>query len=440
MSLKTYRPSKFVVGYTDITLENSQKAKLGYPSCKWLKEGKWTETSRFSRITGGYAPHQQRDAEKQLKKDLGMKIEEFNNEPLEGFQILKVHHGYASNDHFVTVKDPRGFCLNLESDFIEKVILKYHLGISGNGVIEGKWFYLWKAEHFVGIRPEVDFNNVDVDDQQLEVQHKKLKNYKIEDLVVGKVYDLADASGDKNEIRRVVYLGQKILPNIPTIRNFFNYGFNINELGRQWNRIRSGGLNETNVNELDFLPWNNSSAVKKAENAMKPWNLTPVFILLEDAFSSYVHYKSEYDYNEYYCDDLAELPQEEKECSILFNPISYGDSNSLLTGKDIVKRLVNESSDQRLRIIAKRLPYGRNGSSTLEQFKYTSPNDYKVMKLETLNVGVDRYIQKLKKEIDNRLELASPKVPTDLKKWFDKVFLWYQKVYEPKQKSYYRHW
>ena len=35
-----------------------------------LRDGKWTELGRFSSHTGGYKPHQQRDEEKQLKKDL----------------------------------------------------------------------------------------------------------------------------------------------------------------------------------------------------------------------------------------------------------------------------------------------------------------------------------------------------------------------------------
>ena len=56
------------------------------------------------------------------------------------------------------------------------------------------------------------------------------------------------------------------------------------------------------------------------------------------------------------------------------------------------------------------------------------------MKLETLDVGLDRYLQKLKKQIDDRLELAPPEAPADLKGWLNKVEVWYRKDYEPKNR------
>ena len=108
---KTYRPSKFTIGYGDGETEDGLKIKKGYPSCKWLREGKWTELGRFSSFTGGYTPYQQRDAEKQIKKDLGLKTEELDNNPISGFQVVEAHHGHASNEHCIRVRDPRGFCL-----------------------------------------------------------------------------------------------------------------------------------------------------------------------------------------------------------------------------------------------------------------------------------------------------------------------------------------
>lgn len=51
------------------------------------------------------------------------------------------------------------------------------------------------------------------------------------------------------------------------------------------------------------------------------------------------------------------------------------------------------------------------------------------MKLETLDVGLDRYLQKLKKQIDDRLELAPPEMPTDLNEWIRKVGEWYKRDY-----------
>lgn len=432
---KTYRPSKFTIGYGDGKTEDGLKIKRGYPSCKWLKEGRWTELGRFSSYTGGYKPHQQRDAEKQLKKDLGLKIEELDNNPISGFQVVEAHHGYASNDHFIRVRDPRGFCLALDARFIENVILKWHLSISGSGEIEGKWFYLWKDGYFSGIMPESELANVQVDDSMLDSQEKKLKSYIVEDLVVGKVYDLASESGDKSEVRRVVYLGQKSMPNFPTVRNFFNNGFQLNKLGRNWNQRLKCGLTLEEAKTLECLPWYYESDVKKAENVMKPWKLTPAFILLEDKISSY-----KLNDHEYYCDDLADVPQEEKEHSIKFGVDRY-DSYSLLSGREIVKRLVNESEAQDLRIITKNLPWSRTQSSNLDKnFVYASKNDYKIMKLETLSLGLDRYLQKLKKHIDDRLELAPAKMPDDLKEWIHKVGEWYKRDYEPNNHRSYHWW
>lgn len=427
---KTYRPSKFTIGYGDGETENGLKIKIGYPTCKWLREGKWTELGRFSSYTGGYKPHQQRDAEKQLKKDLGLKIEELDNVPISGFQVVEVHHGYASNDHFIRVRDPRGFCLALDARFIEDVLLKWHLGISGNGMIEGKWFYLWSDGNFSGIKPESELAIVQVDDSVLDSQEKKLKSYTVEDLVVGTVYDMASAKGDKSEVERVVYLGQKSMPNFPTVRNFFNNGFQLNKLGRNWDKSLKYGLTSEQAKTLECLPWYYESDVKKAENVMKPWKLTPVFILLDDEISSY-----KLEDGAYYCDDLAEIPQEEKEHSIKFCADQYYDRSSLLAGRDIVKRLVNESKIQDLRIVRKDLPWARSRSSSIDkQFVYQSTKEYKVMKLETLDVGLDRYLQKLKKQIDDRLELAPAKIPDDLKEWIHKVGEWYRKDYEPKNR------
>ena len=427
---KTYRPSKFTIGYHDGETEAGEKIKRGYPTCKWLREGKWTELGRFSSHTGGYKPHQQRDEEKQLKKDLGLQLEELDNEPISGFQLVEAHHGYASNDHYIRVRDPRGFTLALDARFVEDVLLKWHLGISGSGMIEGKWFYLWTDGSFSGIKPESELANVQVDDSKLDVQDKKLKSYTIEDLVVGTVYDMASAKGDKSEVERVVYLGQKMLPNLPTIRNFFHNGFQLSKLGRNWERTLRYGLDSKNAKELECLPWYYESDAKKAENAMKPWKLTPVFILLDDEISSY-----KLEDGVYYCDDLAGIPQEEKEHSIKFCADQYYDSSSLLAGRDIVKRLVNESKIQDLRIVRKDLPWARIGSSSTDkQFVYQSAKEYKVMKFETLDVGLDRYLQKLKKQIDDRLELAPAKMPDDLKEWIHKVGEWYRKDYEPKNR------
>ena len=83
-----------------------------------------------------------------------------------------------------------------------------------------------------------------------------------------------------------------------------------------------------------------------------------------------------------------------------------------------------------MRIISKDLPWERSGNYPINrQLVYQSAKEYKIMKLETLDVGLDRYLQKLTKQIDDRLELAPPEMPTDLKEWIHKVGEWYKRDY-----------
>ena len=419
-----YRPSKFTIGYSDQHKANSSNESMvfGFPSCRWIKAGKWTELGFFTSNTGGYKPHSQRDAEKQLKKDLGLKVEEIDNEPIGGFRLVEMNHGYRSGTNYAVVRDPRGFCLRLDERFVERVVLKWKLGISGGGEIEGKWFYAWQNERFVGIKPESALAEVTVDDSKLEDQSKELKSFQVKDLVAGKVYDMCASNGDKSNVERVVYLGEIPLPNLPSVRNFFAYGYRLNTLGRYWDSAIRCTLDET----VDWLPWNDASTAKKSLAVMKPWKPTPAFIELTDEIQNYQATDS------WYCDDLAGLPEEDKEHSIRLCFDGRYDGGNFIAGKDIVKRLVNESESQDVKIITKDLTWSRKND---KKFKYLKPSEFKIMTLESLKKGVNAFLKKMKAAIDDRVALAPPQVPSDLDAWREIVRDWYNKVYEPERKK-----
>lgn len=414
--ITTYQPSEFTIGYRELNYGDRGNTRVGFPSCKWLKDGKWTEVGKFTRHTDGYKPHKQLDAEKQMQKDLGMSVEKFSNEPISGFRILAIHTHPKTTDDYTLVQDPRGFCLQLRSDFTDRVILTHHLGISGSGVLEGKWFYVWQDQMFSGIMPEHELDKVDMNDEKLAAQEKSLRSFKTEDLVVGNVYDMASPTGDKSDTRRVVYLGQKLMPSFPAVRNFLNNGYRPAVLRYHWTGdALKYYLSPTTAKSLKWLPWNVESHVKKAESVMRPWTLAPAFILLEDMFSAFT--------KTIYCDDLAGVPAEELEHSLVFSAVST--VSSLLAGKDVVKKLVNESAIQVLKIVRNcgylQLSRARCATGSL---RYTSASDYKTLKLEMLQLGVDKFLEMVKGLISDRLELVPPQMPADLKKWCGKVNEW----------------
>lgn len=174
---------------------------------------------------------------------------------------------------------------------------------------------------------------------------------------------------------------------------------------------------------------------------MKPWKLVPAFILLRDAISSWNDQKMSY-----YCEDLAGVPEDEKEHSVRFCVTEDAEECSILAGQDIVKRLVNKSECQDLRILAKDIPWSRQKSRYKEddenkKYAYSSSKEYKTMKLETLQLGVGRWLEKVRADINCKLELAPAECPADLKAWREKVGKWYHEVYEPEhQRSPYGHW
>lgn len=439
---RQYRPSSFIVGYYDSTLKNSYlpanehvTMRFGYPSCRWLREGKWTNLSTFSRLTKGFKPHSQRDAGKQILKDIGSKIEEISNEPIAGFKILNVHHGYRSNDQYSVIYDPRGFCIVLDSRWLEKAIFKHHCSVSEDGVVSGKWFYVWNCESFGGIVHESELSTIDADDSILEAESSNLKVFTEKDLEVGTVYDLAAENGDKANTKRVVYIGQFEVPNFPSIKTLLNRGFQLSSLARRWNSVLSlKSIPE--IDDVEWLPWNCEDHVKKAALATKPKKSQPVFIILEDN----IHYQSTESADSrlfWYADDLAKVPASDRELSICFdlNYNGWNDMSSFICGKEFVKRLVKKSDSQVLRIITNDLSWKRTNFSS--NFRYTKPEEFKVLKLENLQNAFSTFVKQVDNIITKRLSLACPAKPDDLKGWFDRIWTWKTKEWDPKHKNSY---
>ena len=107
-----YWPDTFVVGFYHRNHSTSRgndltSLKFGIPSCKWLKTEKFTDLSRFSRLTGGFLPHTQHNAEKQLMKDISSATEVIDNRyPISGFKLVDRYFDSAIHEAKVLVEDP----------------------------------------------------------------------------------------------------------------------------------------------------------------------------------------------------------------------------------------------------------------------------------------------------------------------------------------------
>lgn len=443
---RRYRPSKFTIGYytsscnSSYSSSSNEKLKFGWPSCKWLKDGKWTEISTFNRLTQGVKPHTQRDAETQLKKDIGISIDEISNEPISGFEVVAVNHGYRSGESYVAVKDPRGFCVALDPRWLERAVLKYHCSVSESGEVSGKWFYCWDHEKFAGIKHESELSTVDADDNILEAEMTKLRSFTVDDLKVGKIYDLASKNGDKTNVTRVLYLGEHSIRNWPSMKNILcsSAKFGMTEIARRWKAISSIFPGSSEIDMADWLPWNDATYVRKAELALKEKKPTLVFISLIDNISSYQSTYSDGTVAEWYADDLAGVIKEDQEHSICFR--FDPDDQQILTGKEIVKRLVKESDDQSVRIVSSEIPYGRRSSRTEARFKFVNPAKYRVMKFEDILKAFKKFMRIADDRLAYHLKLIPSEAPADFAAWKNFVREWKHTKWDPCHKDSYYRW
>ena len=387
-----YRPTNIVIGYYD-TYVAGVKKRFGYPSCKWLKENKYTEVCRFSNATNGIKPYEQRDAEKQVLKDLGITVGNFTNTLISGFRLISV------NPH-VVLNDPRGFCITLRSDWLENALFRHHCTISANGTIDGKWTYVWNNKYFNTLIHENDLDQIDIDDEAIDEMNKNIKHFKLKDLEVGAVYEAYEKDDDKTHLSRYVYIGEYDMYSLKTAYNSFSlyYGsIHLYEASEYW---------KTHDKRW---PWNNDTCKHNVNALIKSFKSYPVFIKLVDK----IEYK-DYCSLTRYCDVLA--GENDGEHSIRF---AYADSN-IVQDKTIIKRIVRKSECQDIRIIADNVAVSRISWRSSSKF-YSRPDEYKVLKLDMLINGFKKFLDIMNIEVNRYIRLSPIEKPEDMQSWLNEV-------------------
>ena len=194
-------PSDVVLGMFD--------GDYAFVTCKY-KYDKWLALSIFKRICG-YAPHDQRDSEMQLKKTIYNAVSTIANEPVEGFKYVDHNENLYSltyhdeECHDMTIEDPRGFKVSVTAENFYYMLEKCGFNMK-NGVFAGhKFAYAWidKDSRFMIVDAESDkFKKIREESIALKdkVDNKKfLTKSKLE---VGKVY-----KGTEKMPGKWVYLG-----------------------------------------------------------------------------------------------------------------------------------------------------------------------------------------------------------------------------------------
>lgn len=445
-----YRPDKFVVGYythqIDFVSKDSEKARFGYPSCQWLKRSKWTDVSAFSRLCHGVKPHRQLDASVQIKKDLGMTVDEVENMPITGFRVVDLARGYDGNYH-VYILDPRGFHISLPISWLRAALTEFHCSVTESGVVSGKWFYAWRDEHFMNLLHESELGEVTVDDDKIASSEKSVKKFKSKDLKAGTVYDVYEEGKEKTETERYVCLGEFAMVNPSSYRNFIENGSDPTYIARYYYpRISSGVRCDS-----EWLPWNEETKAKRGLAVLQPKKKQMVFIKLEDRIP---HKDGNWlkiddptgDYVRWYADTLSGLkpsdPLFEKSLLLGLPKNSYyGGLSSLFFGSDITKRIVGESKDQTLKIIANQIPSVRDSWKD-DGIAYTSPAEYKTFPLEMLVNAFKAWLEKLDAKIAEKISLVPPVKPAtdeEMQAWIRRMEAFSRKWNEENNRRY-RSW
>lgn len=437
----TYKPDKFVVGYYNNTIyyadRDAAKAKFGFPSCQWLKQSKWTEVSAFSRHCKGVKPHRQLDANIQMKKDLGMSIEEIDNVPTSGFRIVDFatcHDGTK----IVYVFDPRGFHLVLGFDWFRHMLLEHHCSISANGEISGKWVYIWSDGYFKHLVLESQIDEVvDMDDRKIDAVEKNVVKFKTKDLKVGTVYDVYSEGKEKTETERYVYVGEFMMRNPSSVRGFFDNGTHPDVIARF-----SSSVSDLVRRDSDCLPWNDETKAKRGLAVLRPMKTQAVFIKLIDNIYSKTNTWTQIDDpsgRAWYLDTLlGHKPGDPLfEHSIILSPgaIGYAGWSNVYFGSDITKRIVGESKDQALKVVAKGIPTERSSWKD-DGIDYKRTSEYKTFPLKVLVDAVETWLDKLEVAILQRLELVPPTKPAtdeEMQTWIRKMSD-YKRKYDEKNR------
>lgn len=136
-------PDKVVVGRA----KKSSIPDLAYLTCKY-KKTKWVGESIFTRITGGFKPHLQRDSSVELKKAIQNSIDVIDNVPTRGFSFVShCANVYNMNEFYrlynVVLRDPRGFSFAISTSEFFK-LLDLAGGNLENGALNNiECVYVW---------------------------------------------------------------------------------------------------------------------------------------------------------------------------------------------------------------------------------------------------------------------------------------------------------
>lgn len=203
-----YIPQKVYVGRFQI---KGFADDCGFVTCKY-KEHKWTGENIFSRLTGGYLPHAQRNAEVELNKAIMASVGDFDNVPTYGFKLLttydyNVHNIYNiyefRNSRNVLIQDPRGFVFAISSHELFDLLSINNVNIK-DGVIAGKLCYAfiaYSSRAFLISEDDSTYNAVKADSDNIIMLSTSKAHVKSSKFVVGKVY-----RGDVNRVSPGLYM------------------------------------------------------------------------------------------------------------------------------------------------------------------------------------------------------------------------------------------
>lgn len=386
-----YRPDQIVVGYYDAYVRGD-KVKCGFPSCRWLKDNNYTEVASFARLTKGIKPHMQRDAEKQISKDLGITLGSFTNNFIDGFKFAGISSSFA------VVLDPRGFHVMLPMHWLNEALLKHDCTMSSDHTISGKWSYCFENKRFKTLVHEDDIDCIDIDDCAINKIDNVREHFKLKDLEVGAVYDAYDKNNAKTKTRRYVYIGEHSMHSFITLSDYL------------WSYAAHSHLTSYSYCFDAKTPWKNAACLKETSSLLKSFKKWPVFILLEDKIeycSSCVNFN-------HYCDVIA--GDSSNEHSIRYE---LRDGN-IVQDKTLVKRIIKKSDCQDIRVIRQTLPPARKSWSGKPQC-YSSPDEYKTLSIDMLVKGFKKMLERIDEEVKKRLELSPVVKPEDVNAWMNKV-------------------
>ena len=413
-----YCPNEIVIGYYEARALGST-VRFGYPSCKWLKNGPYTEISTFCRVTRGLKPHMQRNPEKQISKDLEITIGTFENKLIDKFKIVQI-----TSQHIVIVHDPRGFNVGMRLEWLNKALAIHHCSISSDGEISGKWVYVWDNKHFSALVHENEMSTIDVNDDIISEIEKNSTHFTIKNLVPGTIYDIYGNDNDKTKTERYVYLGQYSMYSLNATRNYLtSYQYQ--------NHLKCFAISNISSPDDNRCPWINKKFISIFDALKKSFKKYPVFVKLRDN----IQYNTGYIDPDVrlYCDTLANDASDE-------HSIRYALSNSNIEiDTRLVKRILSKSENQKIKVDEQYVPSARQSwcAAGMTQY-YSNVDEYKTFSFKMLKDGFEKFLEIVNDAIEERMHVSPIDKPKDFPKWKNDVKSYYEKYHN--EINYYESW